>query len=54
MSLAYLFKNLNKFVCYYSEPSLQRQHIKRNLLFYRILNEQIDLFERSCFVLISS
>ena len=28
--------------------------IKMNLLLYRILNEQIDMEERSCFVLISS
>ena len=28
--------------------------IKMNLLLYRILNEQIDMYERSCFVLISS
>ena len=28
--------------------------IKMNLLLYRILNEQIDMYEKSCFVLISS
>ena len=28
--------------------------IKMNLLLYRILNEQINMKERSCFVLISS
>ena len=28
--------------------------IKMNLLFYSILNEQIDMKETSCFVLISS
>ena len=42
----------------YSEPSLQRYHLfpktLMNLLWYKILHEQIDMKERSCFVHISS
>ena len=43
----------------YCEPWLQRQYlfpkdIKMNLLLNRILNEQIHMKEKSCFVLISS